>query len=309
MERGELERLVHVLAPRLRTFRAVAQGEHVTQAADELGVPQPTVSRSLARLQEELGVELLERTGRGVRLTRAGRVLLPHVRRALDVLGEGVAELMDASSGQVGLTFLPSLGAEVVPSLIREFRGAHPGIRFTLIQDVWATAVRHLRDGSVDLALTSPLPGEPGLEARVLHTQPLRLVVPDGHRLAGRRRVRFDVVAEEDLIVLKPGRGIRHLTEDLCHRAGFVPRVAFEGDDTATARGLVAAGLGVSVLPAQPHGPLPGTAELVIADPGAHRSVGVVWRPAQYEPPAVASFRAFVLAEGPRLVAEGLGRA
>ncbi|GAB3210463.1 LysR substrate-binding domain-containing protein [Marinactinospora thermotolerans] len=306
MDGQEIRRIAHVLAPRLRMFEAVATHEHITQAADALGVPQPTVSRALARLQEELGLELLERTGRGVRLSRAGRVLLPHVRRALETLAEGAAELTDASAGRVTLAFPPTLGAEVVPALIRGFRARHPDVRFALIQDVWAAAMHHLRDGSVDLALTSPLPAEPGLDTRVLHTQPLRLVVPDSHPLNGRERVALRAVAREDFIALKPGRGLRHLTDDLCHRAGFAPRVAFEGDDIDTARGLVAAGLGVAVLPPHRYGLLPGTGELVIDDPGAVRTLGLVWRPAGYEPPAVASFRAFVLEEGALLVAEGL---
>ncbi|PSL01168.1 DNA-binding transcriptional LysR family regulator [Haloactinopolyspora alba] len=305
-ESDTLVRLHETLAPRLRMFEAVARHQHVTQAADELGVPQPTVSRALARLQDELGFRLVERRGRGVRLTRAGRVLLPHVRRALDGLGDGAAELADAAAGRVTLAFLPTLGAEVVPALIGGFRADRPGVGFTLVQDVWETAVGHLRDGSVDLALTSPLPDEPGLRAQVLHTQPLRLVVPARHPLAGGSEVAMATVADEDFIMLKAGRGVRHLTDDLCLRAGYAPRVAFEGDEIDTVRGLVAAGLGVAVLPSAPGVPAPGTAELAITDPGAERPVGIAWPAGPYEPPAVSAFRTFVLAEGPGLVARGL---
>ncbi|GLU47671.1 transcriptional regulator [Nocardiopsis ansamitocini] len=299
--------ITRVLAPRLRTFEAVARTEHITRAAEELGVPQPTVSRSLARLQEELGVVLVERTGRGVRLTRAGAVLLPHARRALNALAAGGREVAEATATTVTLAFLPTLGAEVVPALIRGFRQRYPEARFTLFQDVWAASVGRLREGSVDVALTSPLPGEPDLEEHMLHRQPLRLVVPDSHPLAQRDRVGFTVVATEPLIALKHGRGLRHLTDELCHRAGFEPQVAFEGDETHTVRGLVAAGLGVAVLPAHPHGLLPGTAELAIDTPGAHRTIGLVRRIGQTETPAVAAFRSFVINEGPRLLAEGLG--
>ncbi|PSK92297.1 DNA-binding transcriptional LysR family regulator [Murinocardiopsis flavida] len=295
-----------ILAPRLRVFEAVARTEHITRAAEELGLPQPTVSRALARIQRELGLALIERTGRGVRLTRAGRTLLPYVRRALKELAAGGAQLTDPDTGTVTLAFLPTLGAEVVPSLIRAFRADHPQVRFSLRQEVWGSAVRSLREGGVDLALTSPVPTERGLSVRVLHTQPLVLVVPAGHPLARAEETPISAVGTDQLIALNRGRGIRHLTDGLFHRAGLEPRIAFETDEVGTVRGLVAAGLGVAVLAARPHSPLPGTVELRITDPGAERSIGVVWHPYEGEPATVASFRAFVLAEGERLVAGGL---
>jgi DNA-binding transcriptional LysR family regulator len=117
--------------------------------------------------------------------------------------------------------------------------------------------------------------------------------------------------AREEFILLKPGRGVRHLTDRIVERAGFTPRVAFEADDIATARGLVAAGLGVSVLPARPKGPLSGTVELGIQDADARRPIGVVW-PQEgsgggYEPPAVALFRDYVRRVGPRVIPDLTG--
>lgn len=296
--------MLRVLAAQLRIVAAVAEVEHISQAAERLGIPQPTVSRSLARLQHELGFPLLERTGRGVRLTRAGRMLVPHVRRALAELETGIAELVGAEAGRLTLAFLPTLGAEAVPALIGNFRAEYPDVRFSLHQLTWAEAVHQLRAGDVDLVLTSPPPAEPELTAHVLHTQALRLVVPHQHRLAGCTRVCLGDIATDGLIALKPGRGVRHITDELYQRSGLAPRIAFEGDDIPTARGLVAAGLGVAVLPPQRGGPHAGTVELDI--PGAVRQVGVAWRTEPYDPPALATFRAFVLAEGPRLVAEGL---
>ncbi|WP_116246938.1 LysR family transcriptional regulator [Nocardiopsis sp. FIRDI 009] len=304
--------LVGVLAPRLRMVAAVAETEHVTQAAETLDMPQPTLSRALARLQEELGMALVERTGRGVRLTRAGRLLLPHVRRALDDLRVGLAELTDAEEGRVALTFLPTLGVEVVPALLRGFRARHPGVRFTLTQEAWAESLRRVSSGEADLALTSPLPSGPGLVSATLHTQALRLVVPEDHPLAAAvGGVRVSEAAGDEFILLKPGRGVRHLTDRLSDRAGFTPRVAFEADDIATARGLVAAGLGVSVLPARPRGPLGGTVELAIRGADTTRPIGVVW-PEEgsgggYEPPAVGLFRDHVRRVGPSLIPDLTG--
>ncbi|MBB5490172.1 LysR family transcriptional regulator [Nocardiopsis metallicus] len=310
MNDPDVESLTRILAPRLRMLAEVARTEHVTHAAEALDMPQPTLSRALARFQEELGMALVERTGRGIRLTRAGRLLLPHVERALDDLRQGVAELTGAEEGRVALTFLPTLGVEVVPVLLRGFRAEHPGVRFTLTQEAWADSLRRLASGGADLALTSPLPSGAGLVSAVLHTQSLRLVVPEHHPLAAQGPVSLASVRDE-FILLKPGRGVRHLTDRLSDRAGFTPRVAFEADDIATARGLVAAGLGVSVLPARPRGPLGGTVELRLRNGDATRPVGLVW-PQEgsgggYEPPAVALFRDYVRRVGPEVIPDLTG--
>lgn len=327
-EHGEdldADTLAQVLAPRLRMVAAVAATEHITQAAEALGTPQPTLSRALARTQQELGMALVERTGRGIRLTRAGRLLLPHVERALADLRQGLAELTGAEEGRVALTFLPTLGVEVVPALLRGFRAQHPGVRFSLTQEPWSESLHRLTAGGADLALTSPLPSGQGLAAATLHTQVLRLVVPEQHALAREHQspdtgaadhtpdaaVAVTAAAHEEFILLKPGRGVRHLTDRIVEQAGFTPRVAFEADDIATARGLVAAGLGVSVLPARPKGPLSGTVELGIEGVDARRPIGVVW-PQQgsgggYEPPAVALFRDHVRRVGPRVIPDLTG--
>lgn len=327
-EHGEdldADTLAQVLAPRLRMVAAVAATEHITQAAEALGTPQPTLSRALARTQQELGMALVERTGRGIRLTRAGRLLLPHVERALADLRQGLAELTGSEEGRVALTFLPTLGVEVVPALLRGFRAQHPGVRFSLTQEPWSESLHRLTAGGADLALTSPLPSGQGLAAATLHTQVLRLVVPEQHALARGHQspdtgaadhtpdaaVAVTAAAHEEFILLKPGRGVRHLTDRIVEQAGFTPRVAFEADDIATARGLVAAGLGVSVLPARPKGPLSGTVELGIEGVDARRPIGVVW-PQQgsgggYEPPAVALFRDHVRRVGPRVIPDLTG--
>ncbi|WP_159943188.1 MULTISPECIES: LysR family transcriptional regulator [unclassified Nocardiopsis] len=310
----DAEALARVLAPHLAMVAAVARTEHVTQAAEALGTPQPTLSRALARLQGELGMALVERTGRGVRLTRAGRLLLPHVERALQDLRQGLAELTGAEEGRVALTFLPTLGVEVVPALLRGFRAEHPRVRFSLTQEPWAQSLRRVAEGGADLALTSPLPSGPELASATLHTQMLRLVVPEGHPLtreAASGRIAVARASAEEFILLKPGRGVRHLTDRLSEREGFTPRVAFEADDIATARGLVAAGLGVSVLPARPKGPLSGTAELTVHGADARRPIGVVWSRqgsgGGYEPPAVALFRDHVRRVGPRVIPDLTG--
>jgi DNA-binding transcriptional LysR family regulator len=291
------------LAPRLRHFVAVGRAEHVTRAAELLGVPQPTLSRSIARLERDLDVPLFVRAGRTLRLTRSGRLLLEHAERALAELEAGlraVAGETSPDSGRVAFGFLHTLGSATVPQLLRAFRARHPGVRVELVQRGHDRLVELVRSGAVDLCLTSPLPIAPDLEVRALHEQPLRLVVPADHPLAGRRALRLVEAASEQFVGLERGYGLRATSDAWCRAAGFVPELAFEGEEIDTVRGLVAAGLGVALLPA--GGPPDGVVELEVVEPRATRTLGLAWRRAAHELPAVRAFRETVLADAPALL-------
>ncbi|MFJ1756757.1 LysR family transcriptional regulator [Kitasatospora sp. NPDC088134] len=286
-----------MLVPQLAQFVAVARLEHVTRAAQLLGVPQPTLSRAVARLEDELGVRLLARQGRTVRLTRAGRILLDAAERALAEVERGVEAARaeaDPAAGRVAFGFLHTMGADAVPALLRGFRAGHPQVRFQLVQDHVAAMLERLRAGELDLCLVSPLPDAPDLTARPLDEQRLFLTVPPDHRLAGRRRVRLAEVAEEPWVTVERGYGLRHIVEGFCTEAGFTPRIAFEGEDVETLRGLVAAGLGVSLLPPALV-PRPGAVELEVTAPRTRRAIGLAWPAHRPLPPPAAAFRDFVL--------------
>ncbi|MEV6105583.1 LysR family transcriptional regulator [Streptomyces sp. NPDC051940] len=294
-----------LLAPRLAQFAAVARHEHVTRAAAELGVPQPTLSRAVARLEADLGVELFARHGRALTLTRAGRDFLAAAERALGEVGraaESVRADADPSAGKVAFGFLHTMGPETVPELLREFRTDHPRVRFQLVQSYGEWMIDRLREGELDLCLTSPVPDAPDLEARRLDEQRLRLVVPEDHRLASRRRVRLAEAADEVFVTLEKGYGLRRITDALCAEAGFKPRVAFEGEETETLRGLVAAGLGVALLP-PPAVARPGVAELTVTAPRAVREIGLAWLAGHTDTPPVAAFKKFLLGRRGRLLA------
>ncbi|MEU7528853.1 LysR family transcriptional regulator [Saccharothrix sp. NPDC042600] len=279
------------LAPKLAVLRALAEEEHVTHAAAAVGVPQPTVSRWLAAMGESLGAPLVVRSGRRVRLTRAGRLLASAADRALAVFEAGhraAVEEVDPSRGLVALGFLHLLGRSLVPEFVRGFREEHPHVRFRLVQDSRQVLLSHLEDGVVDLALVSPPPRDAAYEHAVVRTQELVLVLPPGHRLAGRDAVEVAELADEEFVGLERGYGLRQITDDLCAAAGFAPRLAFEGQETETVRGLVAAGLGVALLP-HAEGPT-GLVELPLS-PGARREIALVWLAGVPLPPAVQAFR------------------
>jgi DNA-binding transcriptional LysR family regulator len=299
---AELSVRVQALSQRLVPFLAVATEQHVTRAARRLGVPQPTVSRAIARLEEELGVALFARSGRGVRLTRHGRALVPAAERAVRELAAGCQALTaqtDPDSGRVSFAFLHTMAPRTVPELLRTFRARHPLITFRLTQSSTDGIRAQVRNGEVDLGLISPGVAEPGIAVRPLATQPLALLVPAGHRFARRRQIRLAEASGEDFILLEPQYGLRRICDELCQAAGFAPRIAFEGQEVETARGLVAAGLGVSVLPITSAATTPGAVAVRISSPAASRTISLIW-PSDPDPvrdlhPPARRFRQFLL--------------
>lgn len=288
------------LCPSMVRFAAVARAQHVTRAAAELGLPQPTLSRSIARLERDLGVPLFAREGRTLRLTRHGRRLLESVERALAEVESGVAAVdadADEVRGTVVLAFLYTLGRATVPHLLRAFRDAHPGIRLTLAQDGAGRMLERLRAAEVDLVLTSPLPDVPGVAVRPLGREPLALVVPRGHRLARRRRMPFAEAAGEDFVCLAPGYGLRDIFAALCRRHGVSPRIAMEAGEVDTVRALAAAGFGVALLPATGHHE-PGDGTVEIAVPDAFRTIGLAWADDRPRTAPVRLFADFVAEHG-----------
>jgi DNA-binding transcriptional LysR family regulator len=282
----------------LRLFREVAGGATVTETAAGAHLTQPALSRALRRLEHDAGAELFRRSGRVLRLTPAGHAFKRHVDLVLDQLDQGlreVGEIVAPGTGVVPLAFLHTFGTWLVPSVLRGFLREHPGARFELRQHGEAGLEAELLEGTADLVITSGDPGHPQLHWTRLLVEPLRLAVPPHHRLASRRRVRLADLADETFILLRKGYALRETTERLCAEAGFAPRIGFEGDEVETLRGLVTAGLGVSVLP------LPHTAEFVaphleLTDVDAARDIGLAWAAGRTLPPLSETFRRYVLA-------------
>jgi LysR family transcriptional regulator, transcription activator of glutamate synthase operon len=294
---GRIDAVMDEVVSRLAVLRALAADEHVTHAAEAAGVPQPTVSRWLASLSESLGAPVATRSGRRIRLTRAGRLLCEAADRALTTLESGhraAAEEVSPERGQVALGFLHLLGRSVVPTLVSGFRERHPSVRFRLVQNSRQDILANLADGVVDLAFVSPPPTDPAFAHAVIREEELILVVPPGHHLAGRASVAVAELVGEEFVGLEPGYGLRQITDDLCATAGFTPTLAFEGQETETVRGLVAAGLGVALLP---HADSPSGLPEIPLTPRAAREIALVWLTDTPLPPAVHAFRDHALAE------------
>jgi LysR family transcriptional regulator, transcription activator of glutamate synthase operon len=280
-------------------FQAAAKHEHFTRAAEAVNIAQPALSRQIRNLETELGVRLFDRVGRGVRLTAAGRSILPHVDRVLAEINgirSDVRMLSNLEGGTVALGFLHSIGAHLLPSVLAAFRAAHPHVGFTLHEGSRSELEEHVRRGELDLAITSPLPppGKDLIGVELLRDE-LVAALPPHHRLARRDEVQLGQLANEDFIFLGASFGeLRTITRRACEAAGFVPRVTFEAEGLATMRGLVGAGLGVALLPqlaSRVHdegAPAPVFRPLVGAP--AHRIIGLIRHAERLPAPAASAF-------------------
>lgn len=239
----------------LRYFQAVAEEGSFTRAAARLHMAQPPLSRQIRQFEEELGVLLFERTTRALRLTEAGRFLLEQSRlltARLDEVLEGTRRLGQTQRRWFGIGFVPSTLYGFVPELIRQLRSADPQVEVGLTEMNTLPQLEALKAGRIDLGIGRILLDDPAIERRVLLTEPLMAAVPLHHPLAGQGAVSVARLAEERF-VLYPARPRPNFADHvlgLFRAAGHSLQVVQEANELQTAIGLVAAGLGVSVVPA-----------------------------------------------------------
>jgi molybdate transport repressor ModE-like protein len=246
-------------ARELRLVRAISDTGSITAAAAQLCYSQPAVSQQLRRLEKRLGIPVVERIGRGVRLTGAGRVLARHapaVATALDAAAGELAELRGLHSARVRLMAFPSASPTVVPRLLADLAQRHPGIAVTYVEAEPPEAVDAVREDRTDIALTFSYPGDTsdphgtsarGLSVHAIGSDDLVAVLPAGHSAATGDTIAIAALSHDDWIAGCP-RCRGHLLE-LCGRAGFTPRIAFETDNVVAVEALVAQGIGVATLP------------------------------------------------------------
>ncbi len=238
----------------LEYFAAVADEGNFTRAAARLHVAQPGVSAQIRRLERELGEELLDRSGRIVRLTEAGAAVLPYARAALEAVAGArlaVDELTGLLRGHVTVGMVASLSVLDVPGLLAAFHDDHPAVEITLTEASAASLAQGLREGRLDMALTSlGTAPPPGIATQVVTDQPLVAVVGRDDPLAGRATVTLAALSDRALISLPIGSGLRSIIDEACAAAGLSPRIAFEASEPPVLVKLAARGLGVAIVPA-----------------------------------------------------------
>jgi molybdate transport repressor ModE-like protein len=245
---------------RLRVLREVALRGSFSAAAEALTYSQSAVSQQIAALEREAGTRLVERNGRGIRLTDAGRALVRRADAILVELAAADAELQAIAGlrgGRVRVSTFASAATALLPAAVTAFRAAHPAVQVELsLVEATEEAVGGLRTGRADLVLVarppSAWPPADRVEAHRLLEDPMLAVLPGGHRLARRRTLRLDDLAGEPWVLGGgPGCSDRATILRACHAAGFEPRVTvdFPTDDYNATQGMVAAGAGVTLLP------------------------------------------------------------
>ena len=241
---------------RLRVLKEVAYEGSISGAAESLAYSQSAVSQQIATLEQEAGMTLLERHPRGVSLTAAGQTLVGHadgILARLEAAESALSLIAGLRSGRLRMASFPTAGATLMPLAIATFRASYPDVELTLAEGEPEEIVPRLAAGELDLALLFEFAGETPLREGMTRVElledPMYLALPRDHRLAGRAKLRLGDLRDEAWVqTSRSSPCARHVVRS-CHAAGFEPNVSFESDDYQTVQGLVAAGVGVALIP------------------------------------------------------------
>ncbi|WP_159881327.1 LysR family transcriptional regulator [Paenibacillus puerhi] len=285
----------------LQYFVKVARKQHVTQAAEELHVAQSAVSRQIHQLEQELGVLLFVQKGRNLQLTPVGKLFLGRVEGILTDLERVVSEVhefMDPEQGEIRIGFPHSLGIYLLPTVVARFRESHPKVKFRLRQGTYNSLIRDVMKGEIDLSFISPFPEKHAhVSGELLLLEELYAIVPQGHVFAEMEVIRLEQLKNESFVMFSEEYSLRNIVLEACAKAGFNPNIGFEGEETDTIRGLVAAGMGVSMLPEMALTEISQLqpAKVKVTEPRVTRSVGLIQRSGEKLPLVAEGFRKFLL--------------
>lgn len=236
-------------------FMEVAKREHMTEAAEALHVAQSSVSRQIANLESELGVDLFVRDGRRVKLTPIGKMFLMRMIETTNMMEEAkreVKEYLNPESGTVRIAFPISMAAHTLPSIIYAFRMRYPEAKFQMSNALYYDLINGVVHGDFNLAMIAPMPleeQETRISGTALFTEKIIALVPIHHPIANRTSIMLEELKDDPFVVLPAGFVFRDKVVNACEKAGFSPKIAFEGKDIDALKGLVSAGLGVALMP------------------------------------------------------------
>jgi DNA-binding transcriptional LysR family regulator len=281
----------------LEYFKTLASLCNFTAAAHAISISQPALSRSIRRLEEELGVPLFDRVGKSVYLTKYGETFLAFAARSLSEIENGrqaISALSAPTQGIVNLGFLPSFGTYLVPEIIRQSSSLFPKIQFTLTQNSSDSLIKMLSDGKLDLLLCSTSFENHAIRFELLCTEELYIVVPKTHRLAARGEISLAEIAAEPFIAFKPQYLLRTISEKFFAAMNIAPQINFEGDEILTVASLVAAGLGVAMIPHTVGLEHLDIVFLKVRAPKCARPIGLAWNGERFLSPVAKKIRRFI---------------
>lgn len=279
----------------LQYLVALAETRHFGRAARQCHVSQPTLSAQLKKLEEFLGVPLIERQPRRIALTAAGTAVVERARRMLRD-AEDIRSLaratQDPLGGQLKIGLIPTLGPYLLPRIAPRLQRALPKLQLLLHEHQTAPLIARVVEGELDLALLALPTDTRGLETRSLFAEAFVVAMPDRHRLAARRRLKTIDLAGEKLLLLEDGHCLRDQALDVCRKAGTEEQ-DFGATSLETLRQMVAAGLGLTLLPRLavegPFGAARGLAVRPFAPPSPSRLIGAAWRRSTTRGEAIAA--------------------
>ncbi len=284
----------------LQYFVKVAKKQHVTQAAAELHVAQSAVSRQIHQLEEELGMQLFVQKGRNLQLTPVGKLFLIRIDEMLNGLDKTVMEMrefLDPEKGEIRIGFPHTLGISLIPTVVADFRKGHPDVKFRLKQGTFTSLIHDVTRGEVDLAFISPFPEKHDQVAgELLLTEELYAVLPSTHSLAEQESIRLEQLKDDPFVMFSDNYSLRTIVYEACKEAGFTPQIGFEGEETDTIRGLIAAGMGVGILPEMALAEISPLmpVKVKLTAPIVTRTIGLVRRKGEKLPIVAEMFQKFL---------------
>ncbi len=290
----------------LECFRLAGRLEHFSKAAKALHTSQPAVSRAIGRLEEQLGVLLFERTGRSVRLTEQGRLLLARMDRAHRDLEDAQSAIMDmgrTKSRPIRIGFMRSLASRIIPQLVTNYRELFADAQFRFVSSITSPLVDLLEADELDLIFSSAPLDHPTIKWSKLYDQRFFAIGPRDSPLLQGGPLGVRELANHPLITFRKTHSMRTIIEGIFENVGAAPNVVIEAEDSNGIPGFVAAGLGIAIL-AQ-DGEFPKDVALLPTNGPLHtRPVGLAWAGGRLTPDTVKSFQEFTLRRGPQIVAE-----
>jgi LysR family hydrogen peroxide-inducible transcriptional activator len=265
----------------LRYFCAIADTGSFTRAARQTHVSQPSLSQQIRKLEDELGVRLIDRLGRNVQLTELGRSFLPRARavlRDLEAARSDVVERKASISGPIAVGVIPTIAPYFLPPILAAFTRKYPEARVTVVEETTPLLLEKLRAGAMDVAIAAlPLQARSHeFQSYPLKIEKLFAVLPKQHTLAKRRTVSLGELQDDSFVLLRDGHCFRETAFAACKRARVNPKIVFESGQFSSILSMVSAGLGVSIVPAMAVEKRAGCRYIPVADERAVRTIGAV---------------------------------
>lgn len=282
----------------LKYFQVVARLENITRAAEKLHIAQPSLSKTIARLEESLGVVLFERVGRRIKLNEFGKTFLRRVERSFLELENGQRELADLGKLQCRNVTVGASSSRLLPHLFKEYLTKNSEVNFRLRRIIKQQEMqKQLLSGEIDLSIFFLPMNHPEIHCEPLLLEEILLAVPADHRLAGRKSIELKEVAKESFISVTTDLEFWETTNRFCQQAGFTPNIAFEIESLEVIVSLVNAKLGIAFFPEYwPRGnsmELP--VHLHIENPTCQRTIWLSWVKERYMSEATRNFKKFAI--------------